>query len=74
MGHRMPVISHAQQCFADIGVYAQELKAASASSDAFERVTKQIDLMYSIVKAFPLTNPQVSIQGGATAFGYLAGF
>ena len=71
MGHRMPVTSYAQQRFADIGVYAQEVKAASASSDAFERVTKQIDLMYSIAKALPLTNPQVRKQGDATASGSL---
>ena len=71
MGHRMPVTSYAQQRFADIGVYVQEVKAASASSDAFERVTKQIDLMYSIAKAFPLTNPQVRNHGDATAPGSL---
>ena len=63
-----------KQCFADIGVHAQELKAASASSDAFERVSKQIDLMYSIAKAFPLTNPQVFPQRDFTACGFLLGF
>ena len=74
MGHSMSVTSCAWQCFADIGMCAQALRAASASSDAFERVSKQIDLMHSIAKAFPLTNPQVSTQGDATASEFLPGF
>ena len=58
----------------DIKTCAQALKAASKSSDAFERISKQIDSMESIATAFPLTDPQVSNQGAATAFGTIQAF
>ena len=38
------------------------MKEASASSEALGRVSKQISSMDSIAKAFPLTDPKVSLD------------
>ena len=38
------------------------MKEASASSEALERVSKQISSMDSIAKGFPLTDPKVSFD------------